>query len=293
MSRVLLTGATGFVGRNLLQGLIDRGDDVAIIVRNNSKLLPLHDGVKKFVYNEDFESVNEAIKEFKPDVVCHVASLYIHNHVSSDVKNLISSNILFPSYLVEACVKNGVKDFLNIGTAWQYKTDNSKDFPNLYVSTKHAFDNILSHYTGHYPLSSASVLLYDTFGSGDTRNKLISKLLEIAKTGENLDMSPGEQKICLIYIKDVVSGLIAAIDHLSKQNNPINQTYVLYTGQLISLRELANKIREITGRNLNINWGAKPYRQGEIMIPWTTGDVPPGWGARYTIEEGLKEIWNE
>ena len=99
-------------------------------------------------------------------------------------------------------------------------------------------------------------------------------------------MSPGEQKIDLIYITDIIAGFMHLAELLAS-NVELEEEYVLTSGKQIPLKELAQLFCEVSGRNLNIEWGGRPYRDREVMVPWK-GMPVPGWKAEIDVCSGIK-----
>src|SRR4051812_1833664 len=87
------------------------------------------------------ERIVARLKACKPDVVFHLASLFVSDHRVQDVQNLVESNLLFGTQLLEAMAQAGVKRIINTGTSWQCP----HPF-NLYAATKQAFESILGYY---------------------------------------------------------------------------------------------------------------------------------------------------
>ena len=59
----------------------------------------------------------------------------------------------------------------------------------------------------------------------------------------------------------------------------------------LSLRELVERIGQLAGGSLNIEFGGRPYRVREVMKPWDEGCNLPGWQCRVSLADGLKELF--
>ena len=92
----LITGATGFVGSNLVQLLLREGWDVHIVTRKNSRVADIQEFAKVVNHTHDgsTEGMIRLVGEAKPSVVFHLASLFISQHESKDVEKMILSNVL-------------------------------------------------------------------------------------------------------------------------------------------------------------------------------------------------------
>ncbi|MEK6748711.1 MAG: NAD(P)-dependent oxidoreductase [Pseudomonadota bacterium] len=291
IERALLTGATGFVGSNVARRLVKEGWDVHILVRLESDLSQIQDiisyvGIHYYV-GITSTLVNQ-IKEINPSVVFHMASLYLANHKSDDIENLVSSNVLFSVQLVEAMAVNGCTQLVNTGTSWQHFNEGDQCPVNLYAATKQAFEDILFFYNRTTHIKSITLKLFDTYGPRDNRKKIISILRDAAMSGDMLDMSPGEQKIDLVYIDDVVEAYVIAAHRLQEKLVRDYECYSVCSGTLVSLRDLVSIASKTFGKLINVRWGARPYRVREVMEPQVDGQRLSGWVPRKTLEEGLR-----
>ncbi|MBW0032661.1 NAD(P)-dependent oxidoreductase [Segatella copri] len=148
--RILVTGATGFVGQHLLPYLEKQGHEVYALVRpstDGSKVYTNH----LYVFEDDIEHLASYLLENHVDGIIHLASLYIAQHKPADIKNIVTSNVYLGTAVMEAAVKAGVKWFLNTGTIWQnYNVEPYSDRycpVNLYAASKQAFMDMAKYYT--------------------------------------------------------------------------------------------------------------------------------------------------
>ena len=274
--RVLVTGATGFIGSNLVQFLHDKGCEVQAIARGDVAQTPAI--ARVYRYTGETQQVMDAVAEVKPDVVFHLASLFLASHNFSQVTDLIASNVLFGCQLLEAMRSAGATALVNAGTAWQHFDGDGYVPTNLYAATKQAFEDLALYYVQTAGLRMVTLRLYDTYGPGDTRRKLIRLLLDCARTGEPLGMSPGEQVIDLGHIDDVCRAFWAAANLVQSETDGSAEVYAISGGDRRSLRGIAALVEQVAGKKLPINFGALPYRAREVMVPWV-GAPLPGWKA--------------
>lgn len=283
---ILLTGATGFIGKQLLYEL-RKSNKVFILVRSGSKIDCL-DRQYIFEFLDDIDQLVDYLLENRIDGIVHLASLYLSQHTTAQIKELVLSNVYLGTALLEAAKSADVKWFLNTGTIWQNYIPDSIDYcpVNLYAATKEAFVDMAKFYTETSALRFCTLKLCDTYGPGDTRKKILSLFKQISQTGETLMMSPGDQRIDLLHIDDVVNGFLHLI-FLLNSNEDLDEEYVLTSGQYISLKDLANLYMEVSGQKLSICWGGRKYREREVMMPWRKGKVLPGWHVIKSLEAGI------
>jgi nucleoside-diphosphate-sugar epimerase len=228
----------------------------------------------------------------KPDLVIHLASLFLASHTPADIERLITSNILFSTQLLEAMAEAGVTKFINTGTSWQhFESDREAVHPvNLYAATKSAFEAILQYYVQAKGFASVSLMLFDTYGPGDSRPKLIQLLLKTLRQGAPLSMSPGQQQIDLVYIDDVVEAFLQSVEIVLKAQPGTSERFTIETGAPISIQNLVAVINKVTGQVAPVTFGGRPYREREVMKPWSRGRSVPGWNAKISLEEGLRRL---
>lgn len=293
--KILVTGTTGFIGVNLIKLLLDKKYEISCIVRMNSDTSKIDKRSKIFKYDENIDSLIKYFKNENFDGVIHLASLFLATHTKNDILSLISSNVKFGTELLEACTISSVKWFVNTGTFWQNYEDKNYNPVNLYSATKEAFQSIAKYYTETSNLTFVTIKLNDTFGSNDTRNKVFNLWNKIAQSGETLNMSAGNQIIDISYIEDVISAYDILISHLNsdKKGEFKNKTYVVSSNERMSLKKLSKVFEESTNTKLNINWGERPYRNREVMIPLNSNNQIPNWEQKFTLKEAIiKTIGN-
>jgi nucleoside-diphosphate-sugar epimerase len=262
--KILVTGATGFIGSRLVFSLLEYGHKVAILKRRDSNLKGLISTQDKIqIFSSDtYNDIFFAIEKFVPDVVVHLAGLYINKHESGHIVDLINSNVLFGTHVLEAMTEKGVSKFLNIGTRWQHLRNKRYNPVNFYSATKEAFKDILIYYETKN-IKHKTIELGDTYGLGDTRKKIVESLISACQKKTKIDLTPGEQILDLTAVDDISTFVVTSI------GSPMffdNKT-VSISGTVIKLHDLGAMIeREFKTKRL-FNWGGKPYRENEAMEP--------------------------
>lgn len=292
--KILVTGATGFIGRNLVTKLTDSGHDIYAIVRKNSDTSNIDKRVKLYSYDGDINILIDFFKAEQFDGIIHLASHFLAAHNPDDIASLITSNIAFGTELLEAAKSADVTWFINTGTFWQNYENEDYNPVNLYAATKEAFENIAKFYTQTSNLVFTTIKLNDTFGPNDSRAKVFNLWTKIARSGERLAMSAGEQIIDISYIDDVINAYAQLVDLLEKnaaQHN--NKRYVVTNQERLRLKDLAKIFETATDTKLDIEWGGRAYRDREVMSPYSRGDLVPGWKQQYTLEEAIRNTVKE
>ena len=276
--RVVVTGATGFVGSHLVNALLEKGYEVFVISRleSDSSSLKKIDEPHIFRYSGDIMQMVSFFKKIQPIGVFHLASKFIAEHKTEEVDTLINSNILFSTQLLEAMKEANVKNLINTGTSWQYYNNDDYNPVCLYAATKQAED-----------FKVITLVLFDTYGENDTRPKLMNLLKKVATEGTALDMSAGEQQLSLVHISDVCKAFILAFEMLETQQINKHKHYAIISDEIYSLKEIVQIFEQQTNKNLNITFGKRPYRKREVMKVWDKGEKLPNWKAEISLEEGI------
>jgi nucleoside-diphosphate-sugar epimerase len=289
----LMTGATGFIGSHLAQRLLAEDWTVHAIVRHGSDLSSLHALQPEVIvhyHDGSTENMISIVAESKPTVVFHLASFFLVQHRSNDVEQLVRSNILFGTQLAEAMVINNVYALVNTGTSWQHFENRAYSPVCLYAATKQAFEAILQFYVETSPLQAITLKLFDTYGPGDSRPKLFTLLRKSIREQQPLAMSPGEQLIDLVYIDDVVQSFITAATLLLTKTTGRNEEYAISSQAPIRLKDLVELYGRIVNKKIPVEWGSRPYRLREVMVPWSSNRKLPGWKPMIGIEEGIRRM---
>jgi len=287
--RALVTGASGFVGAALVRRLLADGWEVHVLLRESSsaEALPAA-GPQLQLHRHDGSTLQliDIMRAAAPQVVFHLASLFLAAHQPQDIERLINANLLFSTQLVEAMAACRVRKLVNTGTSWEHYQDQAYNPVCLYAATKAAFAALLRYYVEVHGLRVVTLKLFDTYGTGDTRPKVLNLLKRLANDGSSLAMSPGEQLVDLVYIDDVLDAFLLACQQLDAQPQAMEE-YGVSSGQPLPLKDIAALYAQVSGKPLNIEWGGRPYREREVMVPWHSYRSVPGWQPRVGLAQGL------
>lgn len=313
LERVLITGATGFIGSHLTRKLIEKGFEVGIIKRKNSNAWRICDLVNKIsTYNADLRyihEVSEAISHFKPDVIFHLATYYAVEHKPEEVSLMVDTNVLGTINLLEASKKFNVKLFANTSSCFVYQEsknklrENSGLSPlNLYALTKIQAEQACSFYTEKYELKAITFRLFPPYGPADHKRRLIPYAIKNFFEEKKLKLTTGEQRWDFVYVDDIIEAYFKLINI---PNLPIkHEIFNIGTENAISVREVISRLKEIIGSGIKPEWGVISHRTNEVWF--ICADISKAkdflkWQPKIQIlREGLeltvkwyKNLWKE
>jgi nucleoside-diphosphate-sugar epimerase len=283
--RALVSGSTGFVGSRLVEHLAAQGWAVARLLRRDLESPEPLAGVSDHSWDGSTASACEAAAAAEPDVVFHLASLFVAEHAAHDVAPLIGANLLVGTQIAEAALRCGCRGLVNAGTSWQYRADRTYEPVCLYAATKQAFEDLLAYYVAAEGFHVVTLRLYDTYGPHDPRPKLLAALRRCADSGIALALSPGEQLLDLVHVDDVARAFALAGERALSGAAAL-ESFDVSSARRIALKEVVALYGEAIGRPVPVAWGRRAYRRREVMVP-PPGRGMPGWTPTISLERGL------
>jgi nucleoside-diphosphate-sugar epimerase len=283
--KVLLTGATGFLGSHLLLGLLGAGYEVLSLKRKSSDLGRIKENAKQvqwFDVDDDLETPFKAAG--KINHIIHTATNYGRCGESNSL--LVETNLLFPLRIYEIATLYNTTTFINTDTIL-YR------YLNGYTLSKKQFCEWFKLLTGH--MKVFNIKLEHIYGPKDESSKFVKFVVDqCINNVSELKLTPGEQKRDFIYVTDVVAAYLC----LLRNNDQITDTYTdfeLGTGDTITIKYLVELIARLTQTKTRLLFGALPYRNNEIMESRAnpTKLKQLGWQPKTSLEHGLKEMITE
>jgi CDP-paratose synthetase len=278
--KVLVTGATGFLGSHLVKALLQAGHKVSILKRSFSDTWRIDDVIKQLdCYDIDRCVLDAPFKaQGKFDAVIHTATCY--GRKGESIEEIFKSNTLFPLKLLETAFLFNTTTFFNTDTILS-------KYLNSYSLSKKHFVEWGKQFSSMEKIRFVNIQLEHMYGPSDDESKFTTYVINncLANIPE-LKLTLGEQKRDFIYIDDVVAAYLLLLLASSRK---MYQDFELGSGKTISIRQFVETVHMLVGASTVLNFGAIPYRKGEIME--SNADINAlkemGWAPTVSLIEGI------
>lgn len=262
--RVLITGASGFIGTNLSSYLASRGHAVYRMVRHASAQRISY-GVGEVVLGatEDSEGNDKTLLAIAPDVVCHLA-MYGGNSGQTNVPEMFKTNVSGTRSMIDSSIGRGVKLFINFGSSSEYGTHNDRvdegQLPQPH--TMYGYTKLVGTMYASYMartqdwMKITTLRIFSAFGPLERDCRFVPQVLKAAMSGTLPPLSNPLTARDFIYVDDVCSVVAMIIEGARSPQ----ELYNVGTGIQTSLSTAVDHIKRYTGCNENPQWGTNPPR---------------------------------
>ncbi len=297
MKRVLVTGAGGFVGANLVRRLVAEGHKVSVIIKTTTKLWRVLDVLKDVaVYHSDL--LGDALYDeviplvIKPDIIYHLAT---HGGSSwqTDAEKIFQTNIVDTWKLLKVAKERNVELFVNVGSSSEYgfkfhamrETDLLE--PNSFYSATKGSQSLLCQQFANEGLPLVTLRLFSVYGPYEDPNRLISSTIAKCLSGKDLELSSPETARDFVYVDDVVDAFLE-IEKLRDWAK--GQILNVGTGVQTTIGEVVQDVVNLTNANVKCSWGAflaKKWDSGSWVADISKINRLIGWKPKTNIVQGL------
>jgi len=242
MNRVLVTGASGFMGSHIADELSNRGHDVVLFdVTPSPYLKPEQRMVVGDLSDQDL--LDEITKNI--DYVFHFAAIADLNECLDKPREVVSTNILGTVDLLDACKNNNVQRFIFASSAYVFSK-----FGSFYRSSKRACESFVADYQERYGLPYVILRFGSLYGSRSNEKNGLYRIVKAMLYNDEYNFyGTGEEIRELINIYDAAKISVDCLDEQYKNAK------LLVTGiERLKMRDIIDMVKEIIGRDVKINY---------------------------------------
>lgn len=278
--KVLVTGATGFIGNYVVQQLLDRGHRVITVARNEKRASTLswYENAEFVACDIHSSSAELTVEHFgSPNALVHLAWPGLPNY---EALFHFEETLLADYRFIKSLIEQGLKQVLVTGTCLEYGLQQgclSEDLPtfptNPYALAKDTLRKFLQSLQKQTPFTLQWLRLFYMHGDGQSPKSLLAQLDSAIDRGDKrFNMSGGEQLRDFLPVEEIAHRIASVAEQVD-----LDGIYNCCSGTPISVRALVeNRIRERNAK-IELNLGHYPYPEHEPMEFW--GDT-----AKYTQE---------
>ena len=296
--RVLVTGASGFIGSHLVRRLVEIGCSVVALVRPSTNLWRIQNIVDRIETVEgdlrylDYRDLASGLSDTA--VIFHLAAAGVDS-AADDQATIVETNVMGTLRLLQLGCELEVGRFVYCGSCLEYgggtfvSEDQFSSSPiSEYAASKTAAYLLGNTFVQRYGLPVTSLRPFQVYGPLEASNRLVPQTITRSLNGEKIELTGGEQSRDFVFVEDVVEAFLRA----AIVPKAVGGTFNVCGGSATSVREVVSAIIELTGGSATPLFGALPYRPTEI---WTmTGDPSRaketlGWRLKTSLTEGLKQ----
>lgn len=316
--KVLVTGGAGMIGSNLVQRLVESGADVFVVdnlwrgkLENLSDAdRPLIDFDRKF-FHLDLVDYDNCLKVSQNmDMIYHLADVVAGiNYVFGNQLSVYQNNIVMNTNMLRAAIRNGVKNYIYVGTACSYPAEKQSvlhappfregDAYPANPESSYGWSKLMGEYECELAeregLINIGILrLHNAYGPkcemSPEKSQVIPSLIRKAIQFPEEDFivwGSGRQRRAFVYIDDILAALMAVAERgMRKGVIQIGPDYS------VSIRDLAEIIVSISGKDITIRYD-ETKREGDMdrVADWSRAKKILGWSPKVNIEEGLQKTY--
>jgi nucleoside-diphosphate-sugar epimerase len=294
--RVLLTGATGFIGSHLARRLVSGGrHEVAALVRRGSSASRIADILPRLTRIEgDLNGVaswGARAAEFGPDAVLHLGWGGVASKNRNDPAQ--TENVASTVALVQLAASLGARHFIGLGSQGEYgphaePIDESAPArpTTLYGVAKLSAGLFAAHLCREAGLRFAWLRLFSAYGEANDTDWMIPYLILKLLDGERPSLTEGTQAWDFIHVDDVTRAIEAVLETPAATG-----VFNLASGHAVPLRRVVEQIRDSIDPSLPLGFGEVPFRPDQVMRLEAVVDRlrgATGWEPRVDLDEGVR-----
>jgi nucleoside-diphosphate-sugar epimerase len=296
--RVLISGATGFIGANLAHFFVNEKADVYILLRESSTTWRINSILsrlnKQYCDLTDREKIKRVISEIRPNIVLHLA-MYGGYSFQNDSLKMINTNYIGTINLLDACIEEGLDCFINTGSSSEYgiKEKSMKELDllepiDIYGASKSAATLYCQVLAKKYNLPIFTLRLFSPYGYYEEPTRLIPYLIISMLKNEKIKLASPYAVRDFIFIEDVLDVFLQTIN----KKDQILPGAILNVGSGSDMKviEVFEILKGIVDYKMNFTVEGFP-RESDMLRVWRTNTEKIqkilGWYPKYNLENGL------
>jgi nucleoside-diphosphate-sugar epimerase len=288
---LLLTGATGYLGRRLLPRLLESGYRIHILKRPTSSLLDLNPtNADLHIFDVETDGLLAPFNQSeKIDTVIHLATCYGKSGESP--AEILKSNFEFPASLLEAAIKHGANTFINADSYFNVLPLGGTCLDN-YSLSKGLFHAWASQRADQSGRRFINLRLEHLYGPNDSSAKFVNWLVQtLLKHPPELALTAGLQERDFVFIDDVIDAFSTVISKIHAFPAGTHEVGV-GSGKTTSVRDFVKMTGAMCSTKTRLIFGTLPIRKHEIMksLADLTVLASLGWQARVSLAHGLQQV---
>ena len=269
MTTILVTGASGVLAKRFISKF---SDEFKIISGVRNALEP---------NTVQVDSWNEIKTKIKIDAVIHFAGKYLVDDSLLSNKLVSDATVGTATALANFCRENRTP-LLALGSYFEQAPMNMQPWSH-YSIAKESAARILEVASLNYEIPMRYIYAYDTYGQDFSRRKIVDVLLD-PKT-DKIDLSPGKQKINLTHEDDFVEGIKKALEELLSIGGTFERFQLRNSQDEFTLQEVAETINSLRTKKIDLNFGAKSYRNKEVFEVWDCAPDIESWSPKIHFKD--------
>lgn len=290
-----MTGATGFVGKWLVNKLLSENNEVTVIARNINKIEP------EWKTNNNCNVVICDIKDLMSLDCESIGDTDCFFHFAWDGtsgpkrfdETLQLSNVQHTCDAVKLAKKLNAKRFVFAGSIMEFEAinfvgaDGATPAPaNIYSTAKLTADYMAKIYCTDLKIDYINAVISNIYGVGEVSARFVNTMLKRMDDAQTIPLSKGTQTYDFIYIEDAVE-----IIYLAALNGTANNSYYIGNSSQRPLKEYVKEMNEIVGKNAVLDFGA--FDSNNNFLSYKEFDTSKaerelGFVPKYTFSEGIK-----
>ncbi|MBS1811271.1 MAG: NAD(P)-dependent oxidoreductase [Acidobacteria bacterium] len=290
LGHIAITGATGFIGSHLVQELVSRACYPTLLARK-----PLAESLCRMEMDlAEPRSIWRAMHESKPDTLFHLAGVLGRGDSRAATLACAELNINATLHVLDAAMEARVRRIVIIGSAEEYGEQDGPMNENLptqpvspYGIAKAATTRFAQALHKRSGCPVVIVRPFSVYGPGQPTSMFIAQAVEAVVRNLPFHMSHGEQQRDLLYVDDLVRGLIAAATVPNIEGQVIN----LGSGQPVRLRDVAQRIWYLANSSAPLLIGARQATMEQLHDTWadiSRAHEMLGWTPQIGLDNGLR-----